>query len=124
MERTNGKIVATSIMVAVIVLAIAFMALFAISPAITAKATPTAYEGGETLTLDDLRVGDVISGAYGTVTGQTITNVRLAAERFSCGESTTAHPYAWSAINTGEAATSLVNNDGMVCFHSTYSMEF
>ncbi|MBQ9369530.1 MAG: InlB B-repeat-containing protein [Clostridia bacterium] len=125
MERTNGKKVVTSVMLAVIVLAIAFMALFAMSPAITAKATPTAYEGGAKLDLDALQVGDVISGAYGTVTGQTITNVRFAAGRYSCGaQPITTLPSDWGPINTGEAETSLVKNGGTVCFHSNYSFDF
>ena len=83
---------------------------------ICTPAAPTIYDGGATLNLDDLQVGDIISGAYSVVTGNMITKIDLVANRYAAMDPNNVGN-GIMVVNIGSNPSSFINNDGTICFH-------
>ena len=74
------------------------------------------YNGGETLNLDSLHVGDIIFGAYSAVTGDTITKIDLVPNRYAMGDPNNVAT-GTTTCDIEAIPSSFINNDGTICFH-------
>ena len=82
------------------------------------------YNGGETLNLDYLQVGDIISGAYSAVTGNTISQIDLVANRFAYMSPNNVAT-GTMGVNIGSNPSAFVNNGGTICFRiDGFSFDF